>query len=129
MTTIAPRSKVVIAIIFSIAIIAITIIIISSASVSNSNNNFNYDLSLHREEVFYLNEKDTIATILVSPGTYHRIWANKEFIALSKKPEGEGFKEYKMPSGYSGWIGDKPKGLLKVVGLYNSTTIKFTKLE
>jgi hypothetical protein len=127
MTTIAPRSKVVIAIIFSIAIIAITIIIISSASVSNSN--LNYDLSLHREEVFYLNEKDTIATIIVGPGTYHRIWANKEFVVLSKKPEGEGFKEYKMPSGYSGWVGGKPKGLLKVVGLYNSTTIKFTKLE
>lgn len=62
-------------------------------------------------------------TVMVGRGTYHRIHSNNEWMAIGAKGE------FKMPSGWSGWMGGSPKGVLIARALVPDTKIEFKKMH
>lgn len=82
-----------------------------------------------RVEEFTLNAGEEEVTVVVGPGTFHRIRANnKEWLALSKLPDGS-YREYRMKAGASSWRGGVPEGLLRVRGVEDGTTLRFERVR
>jgi flagellar basal body-associated protein FliL len=82
----------------------------------------------YEPEEFRFNAGDTVLTVLVGPGTYHRIHSNKNFVALPRQVDGSQ-KPYAMPAGYSSWRGGEPEGLLRLKGLHDGTIIKSQRVR
>ena len=76
---------------------------------------------------FTVNTGEEEVTTIVGPGTFHRIQANKDWIALSRLPDGS-YREYRMRAGASSWKGGTPEGLLRVRGVENGTTLRFERV-
>lgn len=65
-------------------------------------------------EEFILVAGRVTATVVVGPGTIHRITAERAWSALAALPSG-GQAEVPAPAGDSGWTGAAPTGLLRIV--------------
>mgnify|MGYP001574005773 CR=1 FL=1 len=84
-------------------------------------------------EEFSLNAGEEESTVLVGPGTFHRIHATDqqgkpvEWIALSKLSDGS-YREYRMRPVHS-WRGGEPEGLLRVKGVTDGTILRFEKVQ
>lgn len=86
-------------------------------------------------EEFSLNAGEERFTVLVGPGTQHRILANKPWVALARddhgtyrRPEGN-YRPYEMPAGPSVWNGGPPAGPLLVKGVEDGTTLHFERVR
>lgn len=78
-----------------------------------------------RIEEFKLDAGKERATVFVGPGTFHRISADKPWIAISVQPDGT-LKEYESPSS---WKGGLSEGLLIVRGVEDGTTLRFERVR
>jgi hypothetical protein len=78
-------------------------------------------------EEFAVNAGEERLTVLVGPGTYHEVWANKPFIVLSQQPDNRTTQRHEMPSGTTGLEGHEPRGLLRIKGISDETIVRFRK--
>lgn len=82
---------------------------------------------------FTLNADEEQVTVVVGPGTFHRIYATDkqgspvEWLALSKLPDGS-YREYRMRPVHS-WRGGEPEGLLRVKGVADGTILRFERVN
>lgn len=77
---------------------------------------------------YTLNAGEERMTVLVGPGTLHRIQANKPWLAVSTLPDGT-TREYRHQSGSSSWKGGLPEGLLIVKGVEDGTILRFERVR
>lgn len=78
-----------------------------------------------RAEEFTCQAGEEVLTALVGPGSFHRIQANKPFVAVVRAAGAE----YPMPAGFSSWVGGPPEGLLRVRCLHDGTALRFQKVR
>lgn len=84
-----------------------------------------------RIQEFSLNKGEEKPTVLVGPGSWHRIQANKAWEAVCAQP-GENFGRCQMPAGYSSWQVRKEEtreGFLLAKGLEDGTTLRFERVS
>lgn len=84
-----------------------------------------------RVEEFSFNKGEEKSTVLVGPGSWYRIQANRAWVAICAQP-GENFDTCQMPAGYSTWQvrrEETREGLLLVKGLEDGTTLRFERVR
>lgn len=81
-----------------------------------------------RVEEFTLNTGEEKPTVLVGPGTIHRVQANKAWVGIGAQPDGK-VLEYPMPAGSSRWGGSEPEDLFWVRGVEDGTTLRFERVR
>lgn len=64
-------------------------------------------------------------TVEASPGTRHRLWANKPYMAISVQMDGSR-NLYNMPAGWESWIGAEPAGRLRLIAKEEGTIVKIS---
>lgn len=124
--------------------VILTIIAVVVWQSSNFISSFKSDLSARQKAVvvyeaakaptiqeFRFNKGDEGPTVIVGPGTKHRIDADNEWVAIAVAVENGKTARipYSMPKGVSYWAGDNPVGPLLVKGLKNNTKIVFYRLR
>jgi len=68
-------------------------------------------------------EQEGISTVEAGPGTYHRLWANKPYMAVSVQMDGTK-NLYNMPAGWESWTGAEPAGRLRLIAKEKGTIVK-----
>lgn len=68
-----------------------------------------------------------IITVEDGPGTFHRLWANKPYVAISLEIDGR--KSYNMPAGWNSWTGHWPPGRLWLMAKEKDTVVKTWKVR
>jgi len=72
--------------------------------------------------------QEEIPAVEDGPGTLHRIWANRPYIAVSVEADGNR-KHFNMPAGWDSWIGHWPPGRLRLVAKEKDTVVKTWKVR
>lgn len=110
------------------AIVVVTIVFFFSGRAKEKTTEAATQAALPSVEEFTFNAGDELMTVLVGSGTFHRVRANKPWVAVSTLADGRA-REYSRPAGSSSWKGGSPEGLLRVKGVENGTTLRFERIN